>query len=48
MAARKRGCGFPTPDGHIAAIAASRGFAVAFRDIAPSEAGGDRQSVELT
>ncbi|MDZ5646658.1 type II toxin-antitoxin system VapC family toxin [Nitrospirillum sp. BR 11828] len=38
-AARKRGLGFPTPDGYIAAIAASHGFAVASRDTAPYEAG---------
>ncbi len=30
--------GFPTPDGYIAAIAASRGFIVASRDAAPYEA----------
>ena len=30
--------GFPTPDGYIAAIAASRGFIVASRDTAPYEA----------
>lgn len=30
--ARSAGKGFPTPDGYIAAIAASRGFAVASRD----------------
>ncbi len=29
---RSAGKGFPTPDGYIAAIAASRGFAVASRD----------------
>ncbi len=34
------GRGFPTPDGYIAAIAASRGFIVASRDIAPYEAAG--------
>lgn len=39
-AARDRGKGFPTPDAYIAAIAASRGFAVATRDLAPFEAGG--------
>ena len=39
-AAKDRGRGFPTPDGYIAAIAASRGFAVATRDTAPFEAGG--------
>lgn len=32
--------GFPTPDGYIAAIAASRGFMVASRDAAPYEAVG--------
>ena len=32
--------GFPTPDGYIAAIAASRGFIVASRDTAPYEAVG--------
>ncbi|OJX91003.1 MAG: VapC toxin family PIN domain ribonuclease [Novosphingobium sp. 63-713] len=31
---------FPTPNGYIAAIAASKGFAVATRDVAPFEAGG--------
>jgi predicted nucleic acid-binding protein len=35
----RAGRGFPTPDGYIAAIAASRGFIVASRDTAPSEAG---------
>lgn len=34
------GRGFPTPDGYIAAIAASRGFIVASRDTAPFEAAG--------
>jgi len=38
--AKKRGLGFPVPGGYIAAIAASRGFMVASRDIAPYEAGG--------
>lgn len=38
--ARTGGRGFPTPDGHIAAIAASRGFIVASRDTTPFEAGG--------
>lgn len=38
--ARSNGKGFPAPDGYIAAIAASRGFAVATRDVAPFEAGG--------
>jgi len=32
------GQGFPTPDGYIAAIAASRGFLVVSRDTAPYEA----------
>jgi predicted nucleic acid-binding protein len=36
--AKGAGRGFPTPDGYIAAIAASRGFIVASRDIAPYEA----------
>lgn len=40
IAARNGGRGFPTPDGYIAAIAASRGFIVASRDKAPYEAGG--------
>ena len=34
------GRGFPTPDGYIAAMAASRGFIVASRDTAPYEAAG--------
>lgn len=38
--ARSRGRGFPTPDGYIAAIAASRQFIVASRDTSPYEAGG--------
>ena len=38
--AKSSGRGFPTPDGYIAAIAASRGFIVASRDIAPFEAAG--------
>jgi toxin FitB len=38
--ARARGRGFPTPDGYIAAIAASRGFIVASRDTAPYVAAG--------
>lgn len=38
--ARSAGRGFPTPDGYIAAIAASRGFIVASRDTAPFEAAG--------
>ena len=36
--AKIAGRGFPTPDGYIAAIAASRGFIVASRDTAPYEA----------
>jgi predicted nucleic acid-binding protein len=38
VTARVGGRGFPTPDGYIAAIAASRGFIVASRDTAPYEA----------
>ena len=38
--ARDNGRGFPTPDGYIAAIAASRGFIVATRDTAPYVAAG--------
>jgi len=38
--ARAVGRGFPTPDGYIAAIAASRRFIVASRDTAPYEAAG--------
>ena len=38
--ARTAGRGFPTPDGYIAAIAASRGFSVASRDTAAFEAAG--------
>ncbi len=41
-AARTAGRGFPTPDGYIAAIAASRGFIVASRDTSRYEAGGLR------
>lgn len=40
MAARQAGRGLPLPDGYIAAIAASRGYQVASRDIAPFEAAG--------
>ena len=40
VTAKTGGRGFPTPDGYIAAIAASRGFVVASRDTAPFEAGG--------
>lgn len=36
--AKSSGRGFPTPDGYIAAIAASRGYIVASRDTAPYEA----------
>jgi hypothetical protein len=42
VAARNAGRGFSTPDGYIAAIAASRGFIVASRDTSPYEAGGLR------
>ena len=38
VTAKTGGRGFPTPDGYIAAIAASRGFIVASRDTAPYEA----------
>lgn len=38
--ARRRGKGFPMPDGYIAAIAASRGFAVATRDASAFAAAG--------
>jgi len=38
--AKVGGRGFPTPDGYIAAIAASKGYIVASRDTAPFEAGG--------
>lgn len=37
VVAKVSGRGFPTPDGYIAAIAASRGFIVASRDTAPYE-----------
>ena len=40
LLARTNGRGFPTPDGYIAAIAASRGFIVASRDTAPYTAAG--------
>ncbi len=40
VTARNSRRGFPTPDGYIAAIAASRGFLVASRDTAPFEAAG--------
>nr|RAW03617.1 VapC toxin family PIN domain ribonuclease [Aerococcus urinae] len=38
--ARVAGKGFPTPDGYIAAIAASKGFAVATRDTSAFDAAG--------
>ena len=38
VTAKTSGQGFPTPDGYIAAIAASRGFIVASRDTTPYEA----------
>ena len=38
--ARAAGRGLPLPDGYIAAIAASRAFKVATRDIAPYEVAG--------
>lgn len=38
--ARAAGRGFPTPDGYIAAIAASRGFVVAARDTSAYDAAG--------
>jgi hypothetical protein len=34
------GRGFPTPDGYVAAVAASRGFIVASRDTSPYQAVG--------
>lgn len=40
VTAKAGGRGLPTPDGYIAAIAASRGFIVASRDTAPFEASG--------
>jgi predicted nucleic acid-binding protein len=40
VTARTAGLGFPTPDGYIAAIAASRGFIVASRDTGPYQAVG--------
>ncbi len=39
--ARAAGKGFPTPDGYIAAIAVSRGFSVASRDVGPYAAAGE-------
>jgi toxin FitB len=38
--ARADGKGFPTPDGYIAAIAASKGFMIATRDVSLFEAAG--------
>lgn len=38
--ARSGGRGFPTPDGYIAAVAASRSFIVASRDTSPYRAAG--------
>ncbi|WP_058195881.1 type II toxin-antitoxin system VapC family toxin [Xanthomonas translucens] len=38
--ARTAGKDFPTPDGYIGAIAASKGFIVATRDTSPFEAAG--------
>ncbi|MCH7235098.1 type II toxin-antitoxin system VapC family toxin [Xylella fastidiosa subsp. multiplex] len=38
--ARNNGRGFPTPDGYIAAIAASRGYIVASRDTSAYESSG--------
>ena len=40
ITARNGARGFPTPDGYIAAIAASRGFSVASRDKSPFAAVG--------
>ena len=40
VAVRNGGRGFPTPDGYIAAVAASRGFIVASRDTSPFQAAG--------
>ena len=40
VTAKTGGRGFPTPDGYIAAIAASRGYIVASRDTVPYEAAG--------
>lgn len=40
VTAKNGGRGFPTPNGYIAAIAASRGFIVASRDTSPYEAAG--------
>ena len=40
VTAKAGGRGFPTPDGYIAAIAASRGFIVASGDTAPFQVAG--------
>lgn len=40
LRARAAGKGFPTPDGYVAAIAASRGYAVASRDTSAFAAAG--------
>jgi predicted nucleic acid-binding protein len=40
VTARTGGRGLPTPDGYIAAVAASRSFIVASRDTSPYEAAG--------
>ena len=40
VTARQKGYGFPTPDGYIAAIAASRDYLVASRDTAAFESAG--------
>lgn len=40
VTAKVGGRGFPTPDGYIAAIAVSRDFLVASRDLAPYESAG--------
>ncbi|MDR0311930.1 MAG: type II toxin-antitoxin system VapC family toxin [Acidobacteriota bacterium] len=40
VAARRKGRGFPAPDGYIAAIAAARGYLIASRDTAAFESAG--------
>jgi predicted nucleic acid-binding protein len=40
VTAKNGGRGFPTPDGYIAAVAASRRFIVASRDASPYEGAG--------
>ena len=40
LTAKNSGRGFPTPDGYIAAIAASTGFMVASRDTSPYHSSG--------